>query len=125
MSYDPQGHGAAAGDPLVRRGVDWESAKRLGALASRAERNGTAINGVYYGHGVSVTSPEANERLARDPADAVQSPRGKLEEAGFEVLYTPTAHDHDHHTVQLPKPVTADVARCFNTVFKRIRRRRR
>lgn len=122
MAYDPHGTGAASGDSLVRRGAQWESAKRLGAQAAQAEQAGAAINGVSYGHGVSLTSPEANQRLARDPSDAVSATRGALEEAGFEIRYTPTRSDTDHHTVILPKPVTDEVARRFNGIFGRTRK---
>lgn len=122
MAYDPQGTGAGPDNVLVRRGTSWESARRLGALAARAEKGGTATNGVPYGHGVSVTSPEANQRLARDPRDAVQAARRAFEEAGFDVRYTPTVHDAEHHTVQLPKPVTEEVAARFNAVLRRRRR---
>jgi hypothetical protein len=125
MTYDPQGTGAGPDDPLVRRGTGWESARRLADLASRAEQGGVATNGVPYGHGVSVSSPEANQRRARDPSDAAQAPRRAVEEAGLEVRYTPTRTDTDHHTVQLPKPVTDDVAILFNTILGRTRGRRR
>lgn len=109
----------------MRRGTQWESVNRLAAQATRAEQAGAAVNGVPYGHGLSVTTPEANQRLARDPADAVQATRRMLEEAGFEVRYTPTAHDTDHHTVQLANPVTEEIARRFNRVWGRKRRRTR
>jgi hypothetical protein len=78
---------------------------------------------VPYGHGLSVTSPEANQLLARDPHDAVGTTRRAFGDAGFEVRYTPTTRDHDHHTVQLPKPVTEAVAALFNTLLGRVRRR--
>jgi hypothetical protein len=119
MMYTLQGTGAASGDLLVRRGVAWESAKRLAAQAALAEKAGAATNGVPFGHGVSVTSPEANEMLARDPTDAAQATRKAFEEAGFEVRYTPTRKDMDHHTVQLPKPMTEESATTFNIVLGR------
>jgi hypothetical protein len=121
MSFDPQGSGAGPHDLLVRRGTRWESARRLAAQAARAEQGGTALNGVPYGHGVSLSSPDANQRLARDPEDAVTATRRAFEVAGFEVRYTPTTCDSDHHTVQLPKPVTDDVAMLFNTLLGRSR----
>jgi hypothetical protein len=77
------------------------------------------MNGVSFGHGVSVTSPDANSRLARDPADAVHATRKAFEDAGFEVRPTPTRSDADHHTIQLPKPVTEEIAKLFNTVLGR------
>jgi hypothetical protein len=119
MPFDPQGTGAAPDDALVRRGTAWESAKRLAAKAAQAEQAGQAVNGVPFGHGVSLTSPQANQRLARDPRDAVQATRRAFEEAGWEVRYTPTRNDPDHHTVQLPKPVTDEVAVLFNTLLGR------
>jgi len=122
MAYDPQGSGAAPDDPLVRRGVSWESAKRLVTHAARAKQAGVAVNGVPYGHGLSVTSPEANRQIARDPNNAVQATRKAFEQAGFEVRYTPTTHDSDHHTIQLPKPVTRNVVIQFNTTLGRTRR---
>jgi hypothetical protein len=124
MPYDPTGTGAAPEDLLVRRGIRWESAKRLAGQAARANQGGIAVNGVPYGHGISVSSPESNNQLARDPSDAVQATRQAFEEAGFEVRYTPTIHDDDHHTIQLPKPVTEEVATRFNQILGRTRRRR-
>lgn len=122
MAYDPQGSGAAPDDWLVRRGTSWESVIRLARSAAHAERVGVAANRVVFGHGLSVTSPEANRKLARDPNDAVQATRRAFEEAGFEVRYTPTGSDSDHPTVVLPKPVTPEVATRFNLVLGRIQR---
>jgi hypothetical protein len=112
--YDRDGNGAAAEDLLAWRGRDWESVQRLASQAARAEAVG-------LGHGVSLTSPHSNARLSRDPTDAVTAMRSSFEEAGFTVVYSPTRNDSDHHTVLLPKPVTEDVARRFNTVLGRIR----
>ena len=116
-----EGAKAAPGndDLLVRRGKDRESAVRLDKQAKEAERGGNAQNDVPFGHGVSVTSPESNGRLSRDPSDAVAARRKALEDAGFEMRYTPTRKDTDHHTVQLPNPVTEPVADLFNRVFGR------
>src|SRR5690349_2078113 len=99
MLYNPQGGGAALADPLVRRGKARESPARLARQAALAEAAG-------FGHGVSVTSPQANQILAKDPADASRATRQALEDAGFEVCYTPTRNDTDHHTVIFPKPLT-------------------
>lgn len=123
MPYDPAGLGADGEHPLVRRGVSWESAGRLAAQAALAERGGSAINGIPYGHGVSVTSPESNLMLARDPNDAVSALRRVFDLSGFLVRYTPTRRDPDHHTVQLPRPVTDSVAVAFNAVLSRVRRK--
>jgi hypothetical protein len=122
MPYDPQGTGASPDDLLVRRGTAWESPKRLAAQAAQAEVAGNASNARPFGHGVSVTSVEANRLLARVPDDAVLAKRKAFEEAGFEVHYTPTRSDTDHHTVQLPKPMTEEVAARFNTVLGRARK---
>jgi hypothetical protein len=119
MKYDRAGTGAGRDDVLVRRGTAKESAARLGRQAAAAEKGGAASNGVPYGHGVSVSSPESNQALARNPDDAVGATRREFEEAGFEVRYTPTANDADHHTIILPKPVTDEVAARFNAVLQR------
>jgi hypothetical protein len=123
MAFDVTGSGAAGDDFLVRPGHDWESARRLAGQAARAEKADPAKNGAPFGHGVSVTSAEANQRRARDPGDAVQATRRAFEEAGFEARYTPTDNDSDHHTVQLPSPVTDDVAARFNMILGRKRGR--
>lgn len=104
---------------LVRRGKDKESAKRLAGQAAAAESVGNAQNGVPYGHGVSVTTPESNLKLSRDPSDASTALKSQFEAAGFEVRHTPTRNDPNHHTVQLPKPVTPDVAATFNRILGR------
>jgi len=123
MPYDPAGTGARPDDLLVRRGVSWESAARLERQALKAEQAGLAENGLPFGYGVSVTSPEANQRLARDPKDAVTATRRAFEEAGLEVRYTPTKPDMDHHTVVLAKPVTPAAAILFNITLGRTRKR--
>lgn len=119
MTYDPTGTGAGPDDLLVRRGIMWESAARLSRQAAAAEQAGNAVNGIPYGHGVSVTSPAANQVLARDPNDSVAAARSQFEAAGFQVRYTPTRRDDDHHTIILPDPVTNDIADLFNTVLGR------
>jgi len=101
--------------PLVRQGTDKESASRLGRKAGEAEANG-------FPHGVSVTTPAANERLADDPRDSSTATRQQVERAGFPVVHTPTRRDPDHHTVVLPKPVTPADAQRFNDVFGRTKR---
>ncbi len=106
-------------DILVRQGKSRESATRLAKQAEAAEKGGSAQNGVPYGHGVSVTTPASNAKLAKNPLDAVSAPRKAIEDAGFDVRHTPTRRDPNHHTVQLPKPVTKEVADTFNDVFGR------
>jgi hypothetical protein len=87
---NPTRGGVGPEDTLVRRGTSPESARRLETQATAAENAGTAQNGVPFGHGVSVTTPESNARLAKDPADAVSATRRALEDAGFEVRHTPS-----------------------------------
>ena len=116
----PESEGDSDGDEdstdvFVRRGSDWESTGRLAKQAGQAEETGR------FGHGVSVTSPESNQRLSRDPDDAVSATRREIEDAGFALTHTPTNNDPDHHTLILPKPVTSDVARAFNQLFGRTR----
>jgi hypothetical protein len=106
-------------DTLIHRGRSRESAQRLAKQASAAENAGAAQNGIPFGHGVSVTSPTSNALLAKDPDDATSATRIMFEDAGFAVRHTPTNRDPDHHTVQLPKPVTDEVADRFNDVLKR------
>jgi hypothetical protein len=110
MRYDPQGNGAAPADPWVRRGRSKESLNRLAIQAAKAEAAG-------FGHGVSVTSPQANQVLARNPSDAVEATRRAFAEAGFEVRYTPTNNDSDHHTVTFPKPLTEEWVEKFNATL--------
>ena len=110
---------AASDDTLVRQGKKRESAERLARKAADAEKGGKAQNNVPFGHGVSVTTPESNAKFSRDPSDASFATRTRLEQAGFEVRHTPTGRDAYHHTVQLPKPVTDEVADRFNTAFGR------
>lgn len=45
--------------------------------------------------------------------------RGDFEKAGFEARYTPTKNDPNHHTIQLPNPVTPADEKRFNDVLKR------
>lgn len=107
--------GAGPDDTLARQGTSWESASRLQRQSEAAEANG-------FGHGVSVTTPESNARLSRNPADASSATRREFEEAGFPVHHTPTARDPNHHTVELPDPVTPEDARRFNEILGRTRR---
>lgn len=101
-----------ANDTLVRRGKDKESATRLAARAQDAEAHG-------FPHGVSVTTPASNQRLSKDPSDAMMATKKAFEDAGFTVHHTPTSKDPQHHTVELPKPVTPEVAKLFNSVLGR------
>ncbi len=118
---DPYGLGRVCGGcadcatkdaTLVRRGSSYESATRLQKQAAAAEAHG-------FPHGVSVTTPESNLRLSRNPSDASQATREAFEDVGFPVHHTPTANDPLHHTVELPSEVTPEVADRFNSVLGR------
>lgn len=99
---------------LVRRGRDFESARRLARLAAEAERFG-------FGHGVSLTTPASNAKLAQDPAECKSALKSEFKSAGLKVVPTPTRNDPEHHTVLLPKPVTLQIAKAFNDILKRTR----
>lgn len=89
---------------LKRLGTDPESPARLARKAAEAER----VLGI---HGVSVTAG-----VPRGPASGAA--RADVE-AKFPVHETPTRADPFHRTVELPKPVTPEVADRFNRVFGR------
>ena len=93
-----------SGETLSRRGTDRESVRRLTIKAAEAEE-GIGI------HGVSVTAGEPIGPASQAAREAV--------EAEFPVHNTKSTRDPLHRTVELPKPVTADVARTFNKVFGR------
>ena len=90
---------------LKRLGTSRESVTRLANRAVEAER---AI-GI---HGVSVTAGPESRPHSRALRLVV--------EALFRVHDTPTRNDPLHRTVELPKPVTKEVADRFNRVFGRI-----
>ncbi|MEO6810424.1 MAG: hypothetical protein ABI353_15020 [Isosphaeraceae bacterium] len=89
---------------LKRLGTSRESAARLGR---KAGESGAAL-GI---HGVSVT--------AGAPADPALSAARKVVESYFPVHDTPTHAVSQHKTVELPEPVTEDVADLFNQLFGR------
>jgi hypothetical protein len=96
---------SAGGEELLKRlGISRESAARLARKAAEAE----AALGV---HGVSVTAG-----AAMGPASAASR---KAVQQHFRVHDTPTRADPLHRTVELPKPVTAEVAAFFNQIFGR------
>jgi len=96
---------AGAGEEILKRlGTSRESAVRLARKAADAER----VLGI---HGVSVTAG-----VPRGPASTAS--RRSVEEH-FRVHDTPTRSDPLHRTVELPKPVTQDVAELFNRLFGR------
>jgi hypothetical protein len=98
----PQGVVAPAVEVLTRFGEAPESAQKLADDAARAE----AVLGI---HGVSVT--------ARKPRRPAPSALRSVVEQHFRVHNT--GSDPLHRTVQLPKPVTPDVADLFNRLFGR------
>jgi hypothetical protein len=93
-----------ATETLFRFGTSYESAARLGRKAAEAE----AILGI---HGVSVSAA-----VPRGTASAAS--RSAVEEH-CPVRDTPTRADALHRTVELPKPVTREVADLFNGRFGR------
>ncbi len=98
---------AAQGDKLLyRRGAhDTEGLLRRDAQAAE-KAQGVQI------HGVSVsTSPAARAGQVVRCASC-----SSVEAAGFKV--TQTGHDPNHHTAELPKPITQDVVRTWNELFK-------
>lgn len=116
---DKVGGPAPSTETLVRRGSSIETKTRLEKQALQAEGAGNARNGVAYGHGVSVSSMKSNEKLANDPTDFSAATRAAFVAAGFPVRYTPTKSDCDHHTVQLPKPLSVEDVKKFNQVLGR------
>jgi hypothetical protein len=89
---------------LKRLGLSRESAARLARKAADAE----AALGI---HGVSVTAGAAIGPASAAFRHAVQQ--------HFRVHDTPTRADPLHRTVELPKPVTPEVAVLFNHLFGR------
>ncbi|GEM_PF-5982359 len=85
---------------LYRFGFKHESATELAKQAARAE----SMIGI---HGVSVRSK------ASFPAPS--APRSEVEKH-FSVYKT--GKDPCHYTIELPKPVTDDVAETFNNLFR-------
>jgi hypothetical protein len=95
---------APADETLTRFGADPEPAERLAAQAAAAV-------GVLGIHGVSATARATDAPAGRAPRPEV--------ERHFRVHDTPTRRDPLHRTVELPCPVTAEVADLFNRVFGR------
>jgi hypothetical protein len=89
---------------LKRFGTDPEPTEKLAGDAARAE----TVLGI---HGVSVTARDTT-------APAGHAARADVE-AHFPVRDTPTRRDKLHRTVELPKPVTPEVAELFNPLFGR------
>jgi RHS repeat-associated protein len=99
---------AKGGDKVVYRlGADKESASRLARKSGEAEQAG-------FPHGVSVSTTKPPAGTACSSASCAT-----LEASGMNVHHTPTRNDPNHHTVELPKPVTAETAAGFNEAFGR------
>jgi hypothetical protein len=92
------------GEILSRLGTSKESVSRLERKATEAE-NQIGI------HGVSTTA-------GAPKGAASQAARGDVEQA-FKVHNTPTRSDPFHRTVELPKPITQQIADLFNSIFGR------
>ena len=94
-----------AEDLIYRMGTSKESKTRLGKKSQEAED-------LIGNHGVSGsrTKPDV-------PCSSASC--SSLEEAGFKVTPTPTRSDPDHVTIEMPKPVTQEVADKFNSIFGR------
>src|SRR5437870_676234 len=91
-------------EELTRFGIARESAEDLASKAAAAEQ----VLGI---HGVSVTARPTNGpagRATRSDVDSI-----------FRVHDTTTRRDKLHRTVELPKPVTNEVAEQFNRLFGR------
>ncbi|MDO6464458.1 polymorphic toxin-type HINT domain-containing protein [Pseudoalteromonas carrageenovora] len=89
----------------VRFGEGPESANDLAAQAAKAEQND-------FPHGVSVMKKDrvsgSDKQHRSASTDSVES----------EFNVTQTGGNKKHHTVELPKPVTEEVAKKFNETFK-------
>ena len=107
MSRAPGGKsGVKAAGFFVRFGKGAESAESLAAQAVKAEKAG-------FPHGVSV---KAQERVSA--ADRLKNRVADQAEAKSAFNTPQTGNNPNHHTVELPKPVTEKVAQKFNEVYK-------
>ena len=93
-----------ADEILKRFGTQRESAARLGRKAAEAQQ-GIGI------HGVSVTTGACDTDHSVAPLALI--------EAHFRVHRTPNGRDPLHYTIELPKPVSAEIASLFNRLFGR------
>jgi len=103
-----------ADECLVRAGVGQVDKEKLAEAATGAEANG-------FPHGVSArtASGMSGEELASAfrSKKFIESTVDAIEAAGFRVHRTPTALDPFHVTIELPKPVTEEIAKKFNRLF--------
>lgn len=91
-------------ETLKRLGTSRESAARIARKAAEAEQ----VLGI---RGVSVTAGVPSAAASEAGRDDV--------EKHFRVHDTPTRADPLHRTVELPKPITPEVAELFNRLFGR------
>jgi hypothetical protein len=103
-----------ADECLARSGIGQVSKEKLAEAAAAAEANG-------FPHGVSARAASGvrGEQLALAFRNKrfVESTVQALEAAGFPIHRTPTAADPFHVTIEMPKPVTEEMAKRFNNLF--------
>lgn len=93
-----------ADEVLKRFGTDPESVEKLASAAAQAL-------GVLGIHGVSATARDTSAPVGRNDRTEV--------EKHFRVHDTPSRRDPLHRPIELPQPVTAEVAELFNRLFGR------
>ena len=98
---------AAGDDVIYRLGDRTESPSRLSRKSAEAEE-ALGVHGVSG----STTRPSPGTPCSSASCSA-------LEAAGFPVHRTPSRRDPGHVTIELPNPVTKEVADTFNEVFGR------
>lgn len=104
----PDATASHSGPEILKRfGTSRESVSRLAKKAAAAEVSRIRIHGVS----VSLADPA--------PHDEVSVAERTVVEQHFRVHDTPASNDPLHKTVELPKPVTQEVADLFNKLFGR------
>jgi hypothetical protein len=88
---------------LFRFGLEYESAAELAAQAATAERNG-------FPHGISAFTQSSR-------TDAV---RASIDEVQRDFVVHKTGRNPYHVTIELPKPITDEIAYRFNQLFGRV-----
>lgn len=97
---------SGGGEQLTRYAGGKESATRLGRLAQESLEN--PEEGI---HGISTTAGEVN------PDRAFSTLPREVVEQNFPVHDTPFEADPLHRTVELPNPVTPDIAKIWNQMW--------
>jgi hypothetical protein len=98
--------GSAKGETLLYRRGPYDTKKLLEIQAAAAEESNIAIHGVS----VSTDASAAAGQVVRCATWCL------VEAAGFRV--EKTGRDPFHYTAELPKPITPDVVRIWNELFK-------